>query len=60
MQHPGMAPVIEPAREQGQGVYLTHLTFPMSGTWDVSVTGSLPDGQRLRRRVGAVAVAPPH
>ncbi|NQW05494.1 MAG: FixH family protein [Acidobacteria bacterium] len=56
MQHPGMAPLIEPAREHGPGVYVTRLTFTMAGAWDLSVTGSLRDGQRLRRRVGGLLV----
>lgn len=58
MRHPGMAPVIERAHEQGRGLYVAHLSFTMSGAWDVSVTGRLPDGRRLSRRVGEATVGP--
>jgi hypothetical protein len=56
MAHPGMAPVIEPARGRGHGVYAARLQFTMAGDWDVLVIGQLPDGRRVRQRAAHVSV----
>jgi hypothetical protein len=56
MEHPGMAPVIASAVERGRGVYATDLKFTMAGSWIVYVTGRLPDGRRIRSRMGAPVI----
>jgi hypothetical protein len=56
MEHPGMAPVIVSAVERGPGVHATDLKFTMAGSWVVYVTGQLPDGRRIRSRMGAPVI----
>lgn len=56
MAHPGMAPVIQPATDRGDGAYGAPVTFTMSGEWIVFVTGTLPDGRRVRHRAAEVTV----
>ncbi len=56
MSHPGMAPVIVPATERGEGIYVAQLQFSMNGEWIVLVTGNLPDGRRLSRQVALANV----
>jgi hypothetical protein len=58
MAHPGMAPVIAQATDAGRGLYRAKIALPMEGDWLLLATGSLPDGQRLNRRIGAVKVRP--
>jgi hypothetical protein len=58
MSHPGMAPVIAAVAEREEGVYEVRLQFTMSGDWIVLVTGSLPDGRRLNRRIDVVHARP--
>jgi hypothetical protein len=59
MSHAGMAPVIAAVAERGDGVYEAHLRFTMSGDWILLVTGWLPDGRRLDRRIDIAHARPP-
>lgn len=54
MTHPGMAPVITPLTEVGEGRYRARLTLTMAGEWVVFVRGELSDGQRVQQRVADV------
>lgn len=51
MTHPGMAPVVVPLRDGGDGTYGGPLTFTMAGEWAIFAAGSLPDGRRVRSRI---------
>jgi YtkA-like len=54
MQHPGMAPLLEPAADRGVGAYAARLNFTMAGTWTLLLTGTLPDGSTIRHDLGEV------
>jgi len=51
MSHPGMAAIVAPITERGDGVYEVQLQFAMAGDWILLVTGTLPDGRTLSHRV---------
>ena len=51
MSHPGMAAIVAPITERGDGVYEVQLPFTMAGNWMLIVTGTLPDGRVLNHRV---------
>jgi hypothetical protein len=57
MSHPGMAPVITPLTDAGDGRYRAAVTLTMSGAWVMFVSGELADGQAVRQRVADVVVA---
>jgi hypothetical protein len=57
MAHPGMAPVIATAEERDAGVYQIRLQFTMPGSWILLLTGTLPDGRGLDRRIDTSVIA---
>lgn len=59
MSHPGMAPIVAAAAERADGVYEGRLRLSMVGDWIIVVTGSLPDGRTLTRRIDIDGVQPP-
>jgi hypothetical protein len=59
MSHPGMAPIVAPAEERGDGVYDARLQLTMRGEWILMITGTLPDGRRLSHRIEIPDVGPP-
>lgn len=58
MSHPGMAPVLAAAVEEGNGVYQARFELPMAGDWIVLVTGTLPDGRTVSDRFDIAGVRP--
>jgi predicted hotdog family 3-hydroxylacyl-ACP dehydratase len=51
MSHPGMAPLIATVAERSDGVYEADVRFTMAGDWILLVTGRLPDGRKIERRL---------
>ena len=58
MSHAGMAPVLATATESAPGVYEVPFTFTMAGDWVLLVSGVLPDGSRVERRIDVANVRP--
>jgi hypothetical protein len=58
MDHPGMAPVVAPARERVEGVYEVQMDLTMGGQWTLRLTGTLADGRRVQQEIGSVAARP--
>ena len=51
MNHAGMTPVFANAKEVDPGKYQATLDLTMGGDWFVLITGTLPDGRKLKRKV---------
>lgn len=58
MSHAGMAPVLANAIERAPGLYEVPFTFTMQGDWVLLVSGVLPDGVRVERRIDVANVRP--
>jgi hypothetical protein len=58
MSHPGMAPVMAAIVERGDGTYEAALRFTMAGDWILLVTGELPGGAPLTKRIEIAGVRP--
>lgn len=58
MTHPGMPSTLSEAQEAGAGRYQSTLEFAMAGDWIVLLRITLPDGQKLVRRINVEGVAP--
>jgi hypothetical protein len=58
MSHPGMKPVLAAVVERGDGTYEAALRFTMAGDWILLVTGELPGGGRLEKRIEIAGVRP--
>jgi hypothetical protein len=58
MSHPGMAPVLAPATERGDGIYDAPLQFTMAGDWILLVTGTLSNGDSVEHRIDVPGVRP--
>ena len=56
MAHPGMRPVVVPARERTAGRYQGDIRFTMSGRWTLVASATLPDGTRVTRPLGGTDV----
>lgn len=56
MNHAGMQPVFADAREIDAGQYQATLKFTMGGDWFILITGSLPDGRKLNRKIDVPGV----
>ena len=56
MSHPGMAPVLAPVTELGDGAYAAALRFTMGGDWMLVVSGTLVDGARVQHRIDVPGV----
>jgi hypothetical protein len=55
MTHPGMAPVIEPAPERGDGDYVARPSLTMAGDWVLFADVRTADGQRVRKEIGRLS-----
>ena len=51
MSHPGMSPAFGEAKEIAAGRYQGSVTFTMAGDWVLLVYITLPDGQKIERRI---------
>lgn len=61
MSHAGMAPVLDTARAQGNGLYVVPaFRFTMAGDWVLTVRATLPGGENaaIRKAVGVVGAHP--
>jgi hypothetical protein len=56
MSHPGMAPSIASAVEGADGVYEADLQLTMPGDWILLVSGTLPTGAAVERRIDVPGV----
>jgi YtkA-like len=56
MSHPGMAPSIASAVEGADGLYVADLQFTMPGDWILLVSGTLPNGAAVERRIDVPGV----
>jgi hypothetical protein len=61
MSHPGMAPVVAPMTDRGDGRYQARLPLTMTGEWSLVITGRLPSGSRIveEHRIEVGDAAPP-
>lgn len=51
MSHPGMAPIIAPLTETGDGRYQAMVQLTMSGDWILLITGTLATGEAVDHRI---------
>jgi hypothetical protein len=58
MSHAGMAPVLATATEPAPGIYEVPFSFTMAGDWVLLISGVLPDGSRVERRIDVANVRP--
>jgi hypothetical protein len=58
MTHPGMAPIIEPAVDAGEGRYEVRLRFTMAGAWVLAAKGTLDDRRAIDQKIGEMTVRP--
>ena len=56
MSHLGMAPVLAPVTELGEGAYAAALRFTMGGDWILVVSGTLVDGAAVQHRIDVPGV----
>ena len=56
MNHAGMEPSFAETKEAEPGQYRGTLKFTMGGDWFVLVTGTLPGGEKLKRKIDVPAV----
>ena len=56
MNHAGMKPEFADLEETEPGSYVGSLEFTMGGDWFVLVTGQLPDGRRIDKKIDVPGV----